>query len=97
MKKLCLLSLFCFAAVNAYAAPLDRSILEIRDIISSPQLRQILPPAEAIMDIRRVERGYVITTYHYQLFVEVIYGPRGVQGEEGGTPTLNFNEPTKTG
>jgi hypothetical protein len=91
--------LFCFVflslmATGAFAAsPLDRSSYEIRDIVMSPQLRRLLPPSEALLDIRRLDRGYLISTRRYQLFVEVVYGgPYGAQGAEEGTPTLNFGE-----
>lgn len=97
MKKLILCVVLFLTATAAFAAPLDRSIREIRDIVSSPELRRYLPPNEVIVNIRRIDRGYLITTNRFQLLVDVIYPLRGVQAEEeGGTPTLRFNEPTET-
>jgi hypothetical protein len=97
MKKFIFCVALFFTAASIYAAPLDRSIREIRDIISSPDLRRFIPPHERILDIRCVDRGYLITTNHFQLLVEVIYPLRGAQAgeEEEGTPTLRFKEPTK--
>lgn len=99
MKKFILSAVLLLAATAGFAAPLDRSIREIRDIISSPELRRFLPPRESILDIRRISGGYMITTNHFQLFVEVIYPMQGAQAteEEAGPGTLKFNPPTQTG
>jgi hypothetical protein len=97
MKKLILSAAILLSAVTGFAAPLDRSIREIRDIISSPELRRYIPPRETILDIRRIDRGYILTTNHYQIVVDVIYPLQGKQaGEESGTATLRFNKPTQT-
>ena len=101
MKKLILCAACALFAQTAFAlAPLDRSIHEIRDIVTSPELRRFLPRTESILDIRRVDRGYLLLTNRYQLFVEVVYGPYGASaegGEEGdgggGASSLKFNEP----
>lgn len=95
MKKLLICAILMLSAQVGFAAPLDRSIREIRDIVSSPELRRILPASESILDMRRVDRGYMLLTNHYQLFVEVMYGPyRGAEGgSEGGATNLRFEEP----
>jgi hypothetical protein len=99
MKKLLFTALSSLMLIQTGFAisPLDRSIHEITDIIRSSELRRMLPPMETIIDIQRVPRGYVITTNRFQVIVDVLYGPRGAQatGEEGGTPTYNYHEPTE--
>lgn len=99
MKKLLILaalSFMSFQTAQAAFYPLDQSIIEIRDIISSPELKRFIPPLETILDIRRVQGGYLITTNHYQLMVEVRYRGLLKQGEqqtEANKYTLNFKEP----
>jgi len=94
MKKILAAAALLLLTQTAFAfSPLSQSINEIRDIISSPQLRRFFPPQEAIIDIRWIRNGYLISTTHYQLFVEVIYGPSGAREAEIKPFTLKFGEP----
>lgn len=97
MKRLILCAMLTLLAQTAFAiTPLDRSALEIRDIVNSPQLRRLLPPSESIQDIHRMDRGYLLSTRRFQLYVEVVYGSglKGAAPEAGdsGTGTLQFGE-----
>lgn len=97
MKKLILCALLTLSAQSAFAlSAFDRSALEIRDIVNSPQLRRLLPPSDSIQEIRRMDRGYLLTTRRYQLFVEVVYAPYGAKSatpEAEGNGKLQFGEP----
>lgn len=100
MKKLFFLAgvaLLSFQTMYAYS-PLEQSAGEISDIVNSRELRRYLPPYESIMNIRRVSNGYVISTNHYQLFVEVRYRPRAgeVKEDEKKAFDLKFSEATQS-
>lgn len=102
MKKLIFSALSTLLLVQTGFAiyPLDRSSREISDIVRSPELRRLVPGTESILDVRRVQRGYIITTNRYQIIVDVMYGPSAnakADGEEGGPATFKFNEPTEVG
>lgn len=98
MKRLILCTMITLFAQTAFAiTSLDRSALEIRDIVNSPQLRRLLPPSESIQEIRRSDRGYLLSTRRYQLYIEVVYGSalKGTSPEAGGggeTGTLHFGD-----
>lgn len=67
-------------SVEALLPPLYNSLAEYKAILDSKDLTTILPEGEGILDIRRTEKGYQITTTKYSLDIEVINIPLGRPG-----------------
>ncbi len=82
MKKFVFLLISLFALSTSYALlpPLYHTLSEIEAIISDERLAQELGSAEGITKIERVDEGYVITTFRYQLKVDVNYIPQQMIG-----------------
>jgi hypothetical protein len=83
--------LFLMVTTVSYAAlpPMAQSAAEIRAILDDPRLHRYLG-SEAIEQITHKETGYLISTRHYQIGVDVIYhtpkriGPASFSLEFGG-------------
>jgi hypothetical protein len=75
MKKIIFLiiAMFCFSKTYALLPPLFHTLSEIETIISDERLVQELGSAEGITKLEKVEGGYLITTFRYQLKVDVNY------------------------
>jgi hypothetical protein len=82
MKRLFFLLIFLFAFKTSYAAlpPLYQSLKEINAILSDKRLSDELGSSQAITGIKRIKNGYLITTFKYQLKVDVIYVPQKIMG-----------------
>lgn len=82
MKKFIFLFIFLFALKTTCAAlpPLYQSLREIDAIISDERLSKELGSAEAILGIKKIKDGYLITTINYHVKVDVIYIPQKMIG-----------------
>lgn len=84
MKKV--ISLMAVAAASFITTaecalpPLYESIREFSQLLAIPDLSTHLNSGEAIVDIRRDDNGFVITTTHQTLHVEIVYEPTGLAG-----------------
>lgn len=65
-----MLTLTGFAALPPYA----QSAREIQKILSDSKTHAALGSAEAIQEIRKTDRGYLIITKNYELQVDIRYG-----------------------
>jgi hypothetical protein len=72
MKRLILLLALATAPAFAVLAPIHQSVREIKAIISSPELREYLPSAYGINEIKKVEEGYLVITDVHCLKVNVV-------------------------
>lgn len=77
----------CFALLS----PLSQSIVEYRDLINNPELGKFLNQGETILDIKKVDRGYIITTNRSELFVDLVFNPSSGPGPQNFR--LHFNKP----
>ncbi len=92
MRKAALLFLlFVTQPVFALLSPLNQSIVELEQILSSQELQQKLPTSEAIHSIVAVQNGYLLSTDHYQMLIEVQYQPQEMPGP--AKFQLMFHEP----
>lgn len=71
--KIFLTALFLTSTLCAALPPLAQSSREIQAILSDPELQKRLGSAEAIDNILRTEKGYVIMTSRHLLRVDVAY------------------------
>jgi hypothetical protein len=68
-----LLSVFFTAEQHAALPPLYQSIREIDAVLSHEYLRSSEFTAEPILDVKKIENGYLVETAHYYLMADVIY------------------------
>lgn len=82
MKKFIFLFISIFTVSSTYAMlpPLYHTLNEIKGILSDERLAQELGSAEGITKIEKNDEGYLITTYRYQLQVDVHYIPQKLIG-----------------
>lgn len=94
MKKIILILISFFAISSTYAMlpPFYHTLNEIKAILDDERLAQELGSAEGITKIEKVDGGYLLTTYRYQLRVDVNYLPQQLIGR--GKFELKFNEKT---
>lgn len=92
MKRIIFTILFLFALSTSYAAlpPLYHTLNEIKGIINDERLTEMLGSAEGITKIERNENGYLVTSYRYQIQVDVNYLPQPYPGS--GKFELKFHE-----
>jgi len=97
MKKNILLLLFLFISIKIHAVlpPLYHSLNEIQGIISDERLAKELGSAQGIIEIKKVEKGYLITSYKYQLKVDVIYIPQEIIGSSKFELKFHKKKPRK--
>jgi hypothetical protein len=81
-KALLAFVLLASSPISAALPPLAQSSREIKAILESRELYQILGGAEPIEQIARTENGYLVVTAHKELLVDIHYvasnkiGPR---------------------
>ncbi|MDE3045482.1 MAG: hypothetical protein KGJ02_02405 [Verrucomicrobiota bacterium] len=93
MRKFLLLLFVAASALQAALPPLAQSTREIKAILSAPELHTLLGSAESIQSIRRTPTGYVLSTQHYLLQVDIYYNQEQVR--PGPVPfQLTFHMPT---
>lgn len=83
MKKKILLTATALCLTSgAFASlpPLAQSSREIQAILKSAETYRLLGGGEIIQGISRHHNGYLVSTAHKQLFVEVHYVPTGKIG-----------------
>ncbi|MBN2479970.1 MAG: hypothetical protein JXA94_07060 [Parachlamydiales bacterium] len=91
MKKILVIFLTIFALkVSAVLPPFHQSVKEIQQILSDERLKKEIPSGEPILEIIRVENGYLIYTNKYILEVEIEYLPQKMPGP--AQFKLHFNE-----
>ncbi len=86
--------IFCLIAAAGFSAlpPLAQSIKEMQAILADSRLYHSLGSPEMIQEFVRTEEGYLITTQHYTLQVNVKY----LRGQHRIGPVqfeLEFDEP----
>lgn len=82
---LALLSLFV-SPLHAILPPLYTSLTEYQALVTSPELANKLGSAEGIIDIKRSEKGFTITSFNYTLDVDLITDPQ----EQPGPAKFHF-------
>jgi len=81
MKKLIFIFLLIFnIKIFAVLPPFYQSKEEIEAIISDPRLAEKLDSSELILEIKKIDEGYLITTNKSKLKVEIIYLPQKTFG-----------------
>ncbi len=92
---LCCLSLCILSAgpVEGLLAPFEQSAVEIKKIIDSEELRNLLGPSQPIQRIERNENGYLITSLDYTLQIDLNYQYFGRIGPVDFQ--LKFEQPVK--
>lgn len=76
-----LISLGTFSAsLQAILPPLYQTSQELRQLLEGDRLGKALPSGEPILEIRRNEKGYEITTAHYHVQANINYIPTGHPG-----------------
>jgi hypothetical protein len=92
MKKIILILIAVFAVSTSFAMlpPFYHTLNEIQTILADERLSEALGSAEGITKIEKVDGGYLITSYRYQLKVDVNYLPQQLIGR--GKFELKFNE-----
>lgn len=81
MKKILIfLLLLTSQAAFAALAPLNQSILEIKQILESKELN--FPTSERIEKIIAKDKGYLLITANHKIFVEVRHLPQNRPGPQ---------------
>jgi hypothetical protein len=95
MKKIFFLLFACLHFSTAYSIlpPLYQSLEEIRAITQNQELQNYLPEGMPILEIKKVQTGYLLTTRDLQLFVEIKYLPATGLGPQQFK--MIFHQPTK--
>lgn len=93
LRKTTIFALLLFAAQTAFAAlpPLAKSEREIQAILTSQEGYRLLGGADPIEQISRIEKGYLISTRHKEMKVDVNYGKTDKIGPSDFT--LYFHQP----
>lgn len=80
LKHFLLWSLACLLTLttsgNAALSPFYESLSEYQSLLKSQELTNKLGSAEGIRDIKRTDKGFIITTYQSTLNVDLIYDPQ---------------------
>jgi hypothetical protein len=64
--------MLCNLSLNAILPPLYASLTEYQALVTSPELTDKLGSAEGILDIKRTEKGFSITSFKYTLDVDLV-------------------------
>lgn len=77
MKKFFLTIFFVLGVISSYAAlpPFFQSSKEIKSILNDQRTYEKLTSGDLILEVKKVEGGWMVTTNHHELFVEVNYIP----------------------
>lgn len=76
MNRIIFLSCLFFAATaEGLLPPFYQSLNEYKALLATPEFVSHFEPGEAIRDIQRTDKGFVIATTRQSVEVEVIYEP----------------------
>lgn len=91
MKRFC----FLFLSTSAFALlpPLAQSTREIQALITDSHFYESLGSGEAIQEIVRNERGYLVVTRSYAMQIDIEYLHTGKVGP--AQFRFTFNEPVR--
>lgn len=94
-KSIFTLLLVCLCTSPAFAllAPLNQSIREFDAVITSKDLPDYLDPNDKIIDIKREDDTFTITTEQKQVIIDLVYSPTTRVGPKEFT--LKFRETKK--
>ena len=95
MKKMIFAAAIALFAISGFAVlpPFYQSSKEIKRILNDQQTHEKLGSGQQILDIKKVEGGWVITTTRFELFVDVIYLPPKQPGP--AEFELEFHDPVE--
>jgi len=81
MKKFILI-LFILVGfnLNAALAPLYQSIKEIEHVLKDESLKEQLSSGDAVLEVKRVENGYLVYTSKYVIQVDIKYARQDLIG-----------------
>lgn len=94
MKKMMMLAAISLTfTMNAFAAlpPFYESLIEISSILKDQQLAEKLSSGEPIVEIKKNDQGFLITTSQHKLQVNVVYEKQNMPGP--AKFTLQFQNP----
>jgi hypothetical protein len=93
MKKIFFILAFILGTINIFAAlpPFYHSSKEIKSILEDSRTHEKLGSGRPIIEIRKVEGGWIIKTPKYEMLIEVIYLPSDLVGASNFK--LNFHDP----
>jgi len=81
MKKYIFILIILFSTkVHALLPPFYQSVKEIESILQDERFTKNANSAYPILEIKKVEDGYLIVTTRYHQFVEVHYIPQNIIG-----------------
>lgn len=63
-------------SINAALPPLYESLVEYKSLLSSRELVDKFGSTEGILDIKRTDKGFVITGYKNTLLIDLVYDPQ---------------------
>jgi hypothetical protein len=77
MKKIFFILVLTMCVVTGFAVlpPFYHSSNEIRRILEDPKTHEKLGSGQLIVEIRKVDSGWIIKTPKYEMLVDVIYLP----------------------
>lgn len=68
------------ASIEGLLPPLYQTADEIRSVLSGKGLGEVLPDGEPIIEIRKNEQGYEVTTLRHRVQAVIVYKPTGRPG-----------------
>lgn len=60
-------------SLTALLPPLYQSSAEIKAILSDEKLSSVLQSGDLIIDIKRIDKGYLIVTNHREIEAKIVY------------------------
>lgn len=95
MKKISLIALlsllFLFNKAEALLPPFYQTLKEYKALLDDPQFNNSFDSADVIMDIKREDESFIITTNKHRLKVDIETQPTGRPGPKEFI--LKFNKP----
>lgn len=76
MKKILAILFGCMSlssSLSALLPPLYQSTAEIKAVLSDEKLSDVLQSGDLIMDIKRIDGGYLIVTNHREIEAQIVY------------------------
>lgn len=76
MKRYLLLTLFSavfFCSLTAALPPLYQNLTELKAVLNAPELTHLLNSGEVIVQIYKVDSGYLIMTDQHSLIAKVVF------------------------
>lgn len=89
------ISMNIFTSLSAALPPFYESLVELSAILKDQRLAEKLSSGEPILDIKKNEKGYLITTNQNQVQVNIVYQKQDMPGP--AKFNLEFEEPVKVG